>query len=83
MSTEDELTYVEELVALYAEQGSAARTVGAIMQTLYAEHFTDCRVEFYCAEGLKRLTTCAAYRHARALSEQSRRVLTEPACLSW
>ncbi|MFM0069290.1 ABC-three component system protein [Paraburkholderia aspalathi] len=26
------------------------------MQTPYADHFTDCRVEFYCAEGLKRFS---------------------------
>jgi hypothetical protein len=56
LPTEDELIYVEELVAVYTEQGSTARTVEQIMHTPYAEHFTDCRVEFYCAEGLKRFS---------------------------
>jgi hypothetical protein len=56
LPTADELIYVEELVAVYAEQGSAARTVPEIMTTTYADHFTDCRVEFYCAEGLKRFS---------------------------
>lgn len=56
LPTEDEQIYVEELVAVYAEQGSSARTVEEIMLTAYADHFTDCRVEFYCAEGLKRFS---------------------------
>jgi hypothetical protein len=56
LPTEDEQIYVEELVAVYAEQGSAARTVEEILLTSYADHFTDCRMEFYCAEGLKRFS---------------------------
>ncbi|MFM0114597.1 ABC-three component system protein [Paraburkholderia nemoris] len=56
LPTEDEQIYVEELVAVYAEQGSSARTVEEIMLTAYADHFTDCRLEFYCAEGLKRFS---------------------------
>lgn len=56
LPTDEELVYVAELLAVYLEQGSVAHSVEELMQTDYAEHFQDCRAEFYCAEGLKRFS---------------------------
>lgn len=51
-----ELVYVSELLRVYAEHSGTDVDLATLAAGEYAEHFSDSRATFYCAEGLKRFS---------------------------
>lgn len=54
--TSEEFGYIDQLLRVYSEHSGTAVDLGALSSTEYAEHFSDTRATFYCAEGLKRFS---------------------------
>lgn len=54
--TVEEQTYISELLKAYSEVHGAPLSLSMLTGTDYESHFTDCRSDFYCAEGLKRFS---------------------------
>lgn len=55
--TVEEEIYINELVKVYEENvGKPMGLAEVLTSSDYSEHLTDCRSEFYCAEGLKRFS---------------------------
>lgn len=48
--------YIDELLRVYAEHGSAPVSRSDVLSSDYEEHFTSQRQLFYCAEGLQRFS---------------------------
>ncbi|MBI3713374.1 MAG: hypothetical protein HY253_10500 [Burkholderiales bacterium] len=57
MPTTNEQHFIEELVGVYAEDSKTNMSLSDVVSSkIYSEHFSACRSEFYCAEGLKRFS---------------------------
>lgn len=54
--TAEEQPYISELLKAYSEEHGKFLDVSTLAGTAYETHFTDCRSDFYCAEGLKRFS---------------------------
>ncbi|QKY02000.1 restriction endonuclease [Janthinobacterium lividum] len=52
-----EQNYLEQILKVYAEDGSVALTMAeALLSDSYSEHLQSCRAEFYSADGLQRFS---------------------------